>query len=146
VTIAGFLFFSGLGSLVAQRIDFTRFAFVRRVIFALVAAGAIVLAASGPAALLAGAFALPIRLGIATLLIAPVAFLMGFPMASGLRQLEREAPPLLPWAWGVNGFASVLASPLATAIGMSAGFRTAGVVALVLYLIAALAYGALPKR
>jgi len=146
VTIAGFLFFSGLGSLVAQRIDFTRVAFVRRIIIALVAAGAIVLAASGAVAFLAGAFALPIRLGIAALLIAPVAFLMGFPMASGLRQLERAAPPLIPWAWGVNGFASVLASPLATAIGMSAGFRAAGVIALVLYAFAAIAYGALPKR
>ena len=146
VTIAGFLFFSGLGSLFAQRIDPSRVSFIRRLIVVLVAAGAIVLVVSGPVVFLAGAFALPIRLAVAGLLIAPIAFLMGFPMASGLRQLESAAPPLVPWAWGVNGFASVLAPPLATAIGMSAGFRTAGVIALVLYSLAAIAFGALPRR
>ncbi len=77
-------------------------------------------------------------------LIAVPGYLMGFPMPLGLRRLNRGRPALLPWAWGLNGFASVLAPPLATALGMSTGYLWAGGAALLLYLLAAGGFRLLP--
>jgi hypothetical protein len=48
---------------------------------------------------------------------------MGWPLPIGLLLLERRFPPLIPWAWGINGFASVAAAPLAVLLSMSFGFR-----------------------
>ena len=65
-------------------------------------------------------------------------------MPLGLRRLDAGASPLVPWAWGVNGFASVVAAPLATAIGMTWGFDVAAVTALCFYALAALLLTGLP--
>jgi hypothetical protein len=54
--------------------------------------------------------------------LAPLAFLMGMPFPLGLAWLERGSPPLVPWAWAVNGCASVLASVLAAILALSLGF------------------------
>ena len=54
--------------------------------------------------------------------LAPLGFLMGIPFPSGLDWLRQRAPRLIPWAWAVNGCASVLASVLAALIALSAGF------------------------
>ena len=48
-------------------------------------------------------------------------------------------------AWGVNGFASVLAAPLAVATAMTYGYRTAGMIALALYLVPTAAFARLPS-
>ena len=50
----------------------------------------------------------------------------------GIRALGDEAPALVPWAWGVNGCASVVGSILAVMLSISFGFSwvvTAGGVA-----------------
>jgi len=54
--------------------------------------------------------------------LAPLAFLMGMPFPIGLAWLERVSPRLVPWAWTVNGCASVVASVLAAILALSAGF------------------------
>lgn len=74
---------------------------------------------------------------IAVLAIAPLAFFMGFPFPLGLRLARAQAAPLLPWAFGVNGGASVLASVLAILVAMETGFRSVLVFSLALYLLAA---------
>ncbi len=143
VTIAGFLLFSGMGSFVAQRIDPARVTAVRWLILGAAAASVIVLAVSSTAATFAAPLAAYLRIAVAVCLIAPLAFLMGFPMPSGLRRVEGTDPVLVPWAWGVNGFASVLAPPLVTAAGMMFGFSAAGFSAFVFYSVAAALYGKL---
>jgi len=85
------------------------------------------------------------RLMIAIAGIAPLAVLMGIPMPAGLARLNGGAAALLPWAWGINGFASVIAAPLAIAMGMTWGMRTAGAAALGLYLVAAVLFDRLPR-
>jgi len=55
-------------------------------------------------------------------MLAPLGFLMGFPFPEGIRLTGRIAPGLVPWAWGVNGCASVLSSILAVMIAVSYGF------------------------
>jgi hypothetical protein len=51
--------------------------------------------------------------------------------------LENTADPLVPWAWGVNGFASVTAAPLAVIIAMGLGFNAVMLSALLCYVVAA---------
>ena len=45
--------------------------------------------------------------------IAPQAFLLGMPFPLGLTLLTRSMPVMIPWAWGMNGAASVIAAILA---------------------------------
>jgi hypothetical protein len=65
---------------------------------------------------------LPARVGLAALSLAPLAFLMGVPFPVGLAWLERGQPGLTPWAWAVNGCASVVAGVLAAIFALSSGF------------------------
>jgi len=78
----------------------------------------------------------PARTGLSIVLIAPLAFLMGAPFPRGLELVRTKSAPLAPWAWGVNGFASVLGPPLATLIAMSFGFRAVVLTAAFFYLLA----------
>ncbi len=54
--------------------------------------------------------------------LAPLAVLMGLPFPLGLAWLEARAPGWTPWAWAVNGCASVVASVLAAILALSLGF------------------------
>ena len=90
------------------------------------------------------ALGLAAKLTLAVALIAPAALLMGAPFPTALRQLSRTRPDLLPWAWGINGYLSVLATPLATLIALEAGFSRVMLLAALSYALAALAAGRLP--
>ena len=74
---------------------------------------------------------------ISITLIAPLACLMGMPFPLGLRQLARHAPDWIPWAWGVNGCASVVSAVFATIMAIHGGFKLVILLALVLYGLAA---------
>jgi hypothetical protein len=63
------------------------------------------------------------RIAVSLALIAPLAFCMGMPFPLGLRRLTAEAPGFIPWAWGLNGFASVLSAALATLLAIEFGFN-----------------------
>lgn len=54
----------------------------------------------------------------------PLGFLMGMFFPSGLQTVRGVAPGFLPWAWGINGCASVYGSILAILIAMVYGFNT----------------------
>jgi hypothetical protein len=76
---------------------------------------------------------------IATLvLIMPLAFSMGQPFPLALDCLGRDAPELIPWAWCVNGCASVISAVLATLLAIQFGFSVVIQIALLLYLITVL--------
>lgn len=77
-----------------------------------------------------------IRILIAVVLMAPLAVLMGMPMPIGIRLLARNAPEIIPWAWGVNGATSVMGSVGALVIAILTGFNQALVVGAALYLVA----------
>jgi hypothetical protein len=148
VTISAFLFFSGLGSLCAQRAtDGASGALVfRRVVVALIVVGLIEILAGPRLSAGVGGLGYMARCSAAVAAIAPLAFLMGFPMPAALRRLDASAPALVPWAWAVNGFASVLAPPIAIAIGMTWGFNAAGTIALALYIVPGVLFDRLPGR
>jgi hypothetical protein len=63
------------------------------------------------------------RIAFAALLLSPLGLLMGLPFPTGLALIQERAPGLIPWAWGVNGCTSVIASILTALIAMSWGFN-----------------------
>lgn len=138
-TVGGFLLCSGLGSLAANRIaslpgvSLARLAMVPAVLAIPVFTGLILLALFG------GTWPLGLRLAAAIVLIAPLAFAMGLPFPLGLRWFGTRSAALVPWAWGVNGCASVLASPLAMIIAMQWGFVLTVSAAAACYVVAACA-------
>jgi hypothetical protein len=77
------------------------------------------------------------KIAISLGLITPLAFCMGMPFPLALSQIAAQRPDLVPWAWGINGCASVLSAILATLLAMSFGFRAVVLTALALYLLAA---------
>ena len=71
---------------------------------------------------------------------------MGLPFPTALRQVARVRPDLTPWAWGINGYFSVLATPLSSLIALEAGFSRVLLLGAASYAVAALVAGALPGQ
>lgn len=146
VTIAAFLLFSGIGSLGAQRLITRPVARPWLIVGAVAVVGAANLLTLAPLIHAAGALPLATRIAIGAASVAPMAFLMGFPFPVALAGLDRRIPALVPWAWGVNGFASVLAAPVATAVAMTWSYHATAGAGVGLYLVAALTLTRLPTR
>jgi hypothetical protein len=77
-----------------------------------------------------GAWSAAARALVGVVLLAPLALCMGVPFPLALRGLDQ---PLVPWAWGINGCASVVSAALATELAVDFGFRVVLALALVLY-------------
>ena len=73
------------------------------------------------------------------MLIAPLAWFMGMPFSLGIARVARVSADLIPWAWGINGCASVIAAILATLLAIHIGFTAVVAIAVGLYGAAALA-------
>jgi hypothetical protein len=108
VVLVALLLSSGAGSLLSERLKFTRVQ-----ICCLVAA---VMAGLGLGVfpLVHGTMGLPdfARFSVALLLVVACGLPMGFPLALAVRELGRDNPRNVAWAWGVNGAASVVGSCL----------------------------------
>ncbi|HOX45718.1 MAG TPA: hypothetical protein PK668_19110 [Myxococcota bacterium] len=117
--LGSLLLASGLGSAFARR-----FSAASAPRWAAWAAGGAAAAMSALAPLLDASLAwpLPARVAMAAALVAAPGFAMGMPFPLLVRQLEQTFPERIPWAWGVNGFASVVGSVGAVVLGMTAGF------------------------
>ncbi|MDX1540963.1 MAG: hypothetical protein R3349_06120, partial [Geminicoccaceae bacterium] len=82
-----------------------------------------------------------VKIGLSLVLIAPLAFFMGMPFPLGLSRVAHISEDLVPWAWGINGCASVLSAILAAILAIHIGFTAVVGMATVLYLAAAAALG-----
>ncbi len=80
-----------------------------------------------------------LRVIILGLSLVPMGVLMGFPFPFGLEWLEKAGSKLTPWAWAVNGCASVVAAVLAAMISLSLGFTIVLLIGAIFYGLAALA-------
>jgi hypothetical protein len=91
-------------------------------------------------------FTLRVMLSVA--LLAPFGLTLGMAMPIGLGRLAGLYPAGVPWAWGINGIASVVASALGVAIAIVAGFTIATLVAAACYLaaLAHVSFGRWPRR
>jgi hypothetical protein len=79
------------------------------------------------------------RVALVTVLVAPIGLLLGTYFPTGLERLKQVSPGLVPWAWGLNGMASVVAPILAVAVSMSAGISALFLASLPVYLVAGFA-------
>jgi len=116
VVLASVLVASGLGSLMSDRLPWLGTAIVLSLVAVVqpwLVAGVIELSLGASlwlrAALVAGS-------------VLPVGFLMGTMFPKGIDYLETTAPRLVPWAWGINGAASVVAAIAAALAALSWGF------------------------
>ena len=80
--------------------------------------------------------AAPVRFAIAAGTIAPLALAMGHMFPTGLRQVGGPSPALVPWAWAVNAFASVVATAAAPLLAMNFGFSRVTLCAIACYALA----------
>jgi hypothetical protein len=78
----------------------------------------------------------PAKVAIALALIAPLAVPMGMPFPLGIGRLHARWRELIPWAWGINGCASVVSAVLATLLALHLGFGLVVASAAALYLAA----------
>jgi hypothetical protein len=133
VVLACFLLFAGLGSLFAGRFA-DRPGTVLGPIVAVLCLLILGLALGLPP-ILEATLHLPLaaRVAVVVVLLAPLNFTMGMPFPLGLERLKALSPRLVPWALGVNGGASVVASILCIVIAMETGFRSVMFLALLAY-------------
>jgi hypothetical protein len=133
-TLAGFLVSAGLGSGISKRVA-TRWpeAAIILAIAVIVSLGAVY--ATVLPALFGGlmGLSLPAKVAVAVGILAPLGFVMGLPFPLGLGRVSDSMPALVPWVWGINGCASVIAAAMASLIAMHVGFTTVLVLALTFY-------------
>ena len=137
VLITGMLVFSGLGALTSER-ALPHMRTIMPVLFLAVGAMLILYGLFlGQALDAIGAIPYPARLVICFLLIAPPAFLMGFPMPIAMTTLGRLGKDhMFVWAWGVNGCFSVIGAAAAPVIATNFGLAAVIEVAGLAYLLA----------
>lgn len=134
IVLAALLLFTGLGAYLSGKFSDPG----RIVKNAIVSLAALLLLASfflPP--LLRQAIALPMgaRVALSVILIMPLGILLGMPFPSGIRLLSKQAPAMIPWAWGVNGFFTVIGSVVALILSMMIGFQAVLWIASAIYLV-----------
>jgi hypothetical protein len=78
-----------------------------------------------------------VRIAACLAIIFPPAFLMGFPMPTGMTTLGRLGKDhMFLWAWGINGSFSVLGAALVPIVSTSFGLPAALLVGGIAYLVA----------
>ena len=134
VVLSAFLVFAGLGSAISERWS----APVSRPVAGIVFIALVYLFLLPPLF----QWLMPLhdisKILVSAVLIAPLAFLMGMPFPLGLSRVAHHSAALIPWAWGINGCASVLSAIFATILAIHAGFIAVVLLAIVLYILAAI--------
>lgn len=138
LVLATLLVATGAGSLLSARLPADRRT-IRRLAVAVPAWLLLTVLVLPPVTELGLGLAEPLRLAIAVCLVAPMGVLLGCPFPLGLRLLAARAPGMVPWAFGINAFASVLGGLLAVLIAMEIGLQRVMLLATAVYLLGILA-------
>lgn len=146
VVIGSFLAYSGIGSAIAGRLREVKRGHVGAAVALIILSAAVFLIADSVLGRQIPLLPLWARCALCSLLIAPLAVPMGIPFPYGLHLLGQRAPGLLPWAWGVNGFFSVIGAAGTVLVAISLGFRSVVIAALLFYVLALSLSGRLGRR
>jgi hypothetical protein len=133
IVLFSMLLFTGVGSLVSERLTVGttgRFRLVPLVISAALLLVAFILPTVIARTITAG---LGLRTAVVLVIAAPLSVLLGMCFPIGVR-LVASTPAVTPWAWGVNGAFGVLASILAVGLSIWVGIDANFFVAAALYL------------
>ena len=126
--IFSMLLFSSLGSLYSQKINAKSIKKVIFILFLLIIIYSFLLKF-----FISNFIALDLisKIILTSIFIAPLSFLMGFAFPLGVKRINKK---LIPWAWAVNGSASVLSPILAIMFALFFGYNFVFVLAGLIYL------------
>lgn len=146
VVLASLLFATGVGSLASAALLRVFRGRLRFVSYAVAAVVLVETAAVLPR--LAGWVGLPFaaRAAIVAALVFPVGVLLGVFFPTGLDRLKAVAPGWAPWAWGLNGMASVVAPVVSVAVSMTFGVSLLLLAAVPAYLVAGFSEPPAPRE
>ena len=75
-----------------------------------------------------------VRLLISLLVTGLAGFFMGMPLPIGIRYLKENNQTMIPWAWAMNGYFTVIGSALSVILAANLGFSIVFYVAVLAYL------------
>lgn len=127
--IFSMLLFSSLGSLYSQRFRVKKLRSIILIIFIFLIIYLLLLSYIIDLFI---SLNLILKIILTLIIIAPLGFVMGFPFPMGMRAIKKE---LIPWAWGVNGSASVLSPILAILFALFIGYNFVLFIAGLIYLM-----------
>ncbi len=132
--IFSMLLFSSLGSLYSQRIDVNSLKKVILILFLL-----IIVYSFLSKFFIENFITLNLipKIILTSIFIAPLSFFMGFAFPLGIKKINKE---LIPWAWAVNGSASVLSPILAIMLALFVGYNLVFILAGFVYLVSLLSF------
>lgn len=135
VVLFALLIFTGIGSAISARLPAGRRTLVAVLacVTALLVVGSLALSP-----VLRSLIGLPFagRVALTVALLAPFGIGLGMPMPLGLKRFSGPYPLSVPYAWGVNGIASVLASVLGVVVAIRGGYVVASLLAAACYAFA----------
>ncbi len=140
VTLFSILVFSGLGSMFSARLAPDRRSTAKIVFGAILVAAAFYAVGLGAVLPRLRVEALGWRILLVVACLAPGSFVMGMPFPTMIRLLRGGEESLIPWAWAVNAFMSVIASVLAVLFAMHVGFAWVMALGGACYVLALICY------
>jgi hypothetical protein len=143
LVLTGMLIFSGLGSMLADRFSASAYRWLGLACLVIVGWCGVVAIALQPAVLATLGLPWIARATLVLTVLTPVSLALGLPFPLGLARTGSGG--FLPWAWGLNGAFSVVATPLANLIAREAGFSRVLLCAALLYVTALLTFPAARK-
>jgi len=134
IVLSALLLFTGVGSYISGRYALNANRTLRVAISCL--AILLLLASFFLPALLRQIISFPMaaRVFLSVILIMPFGILLGIPFPSGMQIISKQSPLLIPWAWGVNGFFTVIGSVFTLILSMMIGFQAVLWIAAAIYL------------
>ena len=137
VTVTAFLVFAGIGSHWSSGLvqNHSSQLAVKLAVFMITCLCLIYTASLGTLFTILASATVGIKILTTILLIAPLAFFMGIPFPVAISELSRHAQQFIPWAWGINGCASVISAVLSTLLAIHFGFTTVILLAVLLYIL-----------
>ncbi len=138
--LAAMLIFSGVGSFISGRMAPAPARAVRVAVLVIALWGLAVYTVLDTASLATAGMALPARIALVVLVMAPVSIAMGLPFPLGLGTQSETFD--LAWAWALNGAVSVVATPLANLTLRNLGLHAVLAGAILMYVTAATSFPA----
>jgi hypothetical protein len=144
LVLTGMLVFSGIGSMAADRLAAAPRRAIALACIVIVGWCGAVFVGLQPAILATLDLPWLARAALVLAVLAPASLALGLPFPLGLAHTGTSG--FLPWAWGLNGAFSVVATPLANLIAREAGFSRVLLCAALLYVIAFMMFPAARKN
>lgn len=142
--ISAMMLFSGIGSLLSQKLEPSN-TVIRRIAAAVAVMLLLFVFFLTPLLQATIAFNSIIKISISLGAIGLPAFVMGMLFPLGIRLLDQRDASQIPWAWGINGCLSVISTSLATLFAVESGFQSVIIMAALAYLMAAIAFSSSGK-